>query len=325
MTTLAGASSLLSLLADPTRVRLLALCAQSELSVAELVQITELPQSRVSTHLGKLREASLLSDRRDGASTLYRASDAMPAAARKLWELVQASVEDGVLVSDDARRERVLHARRSSGWAESVAGEMERHYSPGRTWEATARGLLGLARLGDVLDAGSGDGTLAELIAPRAASVTCLDRSERVLEAARARLRKQDNVRFENADLHALPFGDASFDQVMLFNVLTCADEPAQVIAEAARVLRPEGSLAIVTLKEHAHAQVTSAYGHVHPGFAPAKLRAMLRRAELAIDACEVTCREKRRPHFEILTAFAHRESTHRGSTCRTAKKRSST
>ncbi|MCC6877567.1 MAG: class I SAM-dependent methyltransferase [Sandaracinaceae bacterium] len=262
----------------------------------------------MSTHLGKLRDASLLSDRRDGASTLYRASDAMPEAARKLWELVQASVEDGVLASDGARRESVLHARRASGWAESVAGEMERHYSPGRTWEATARGLLGLARLGDVLDAGSGDGTLAELIAPRASSVTCLDRSEKVLDAARARLRRQANVQFEIGDLHALPFPEERFDQVMLFNVLTFADDPAAAIAEAARVLRPAGMLAIVTLKEHAHGAVTSAYGHVHPGFAPAKLRSMLRRAGLAVDACEVTSREKRRPHFEILTAFAHRE-----------------
>lgn len=304
---LANASSLLSLLSDPTRVRLLSLLAREELSVAELTQITELAQSRVSTHLGKLREAGLVNDRRQGASTFYRASDAMPDAARSVWTLLDAQLEDRVLDTDRERCEALVRAREAA-WPDAVAGQMERHYSPGRTWEATARGFLGLMRFGDVLDAGSGDGTLAALIAPRAKSVTCLDRSETVLEAARTRLSEHDNVRFSSGDLLELPFADRSFDQVMLFNVLTFARDPQRALSEAARVLRARGLLAIVTLRAHAHASITESYGHVVPGFDPRKLAKMIARTGLTVSSCEVTSRERRKPYFEIVSAFAEKD-----------------
>lgn len=304
---LADTSSLLSLFAEPTRVRLFSLLAQEELSVAELTQITELAQSRVSTHLGKMREAGVITDRRQGASTFYRASDAMPEAARAVWSLLDGRLDDRVLDTDRERCVALLRAREAA-WPDAVAGQMERHYSPGRTWEATARGLLGLARFGDVLDAGSGDGTLAALIAPRAQSVTCLDRSEKVLDAARHRLREHGNVSFARGDLLELPFADGAFDHAMLFNVLTLVRDPARALAEAARVLRPGGRLAVVTLAAHGHAAVAESYGHLVPGFAPKKLAKMLARAGLTVEACEVTSRERRKPYFEVVSAFARKE-----------------
>jgi SAM-dependent methyltransferase len=300
---------LLNLLGDATRVRLLALLARGELTVAELTQITELSQSRVSTHLGRLKDAGLLRDRKLGASTFYALSEnAMPAPARKLWELVRAEVADGVLEADRKRAEALEKARNgANSWPDSIAGEMERHYSPGRTWEAAARGLLGLVRLGDVLDLGSGDGAIAELLAPRAKSVTCVDRSPHMIEAARRRLSSQDNVRFEQADMHALPFADGSFDEVLLLNTLTYSDTPARAIAEGARVLRGGGRLALVTLASHAQEPITAAYGHVQPGFSPAKLRRWLEAAGLDVDSCQVTSRERRKPYFEVLTAFSEK------------------
>lgn len=301
---LADTSSLLSLFAEPTRLRLFSLLAREELSVAELTQITELAQSRVSTHLGKLREAGVITDRRQGASTFYRASQSMPDAARAVWGLLESRLDDRVLDADRERCEALLRAREAD-WPDAVAGQMERYYSPGRTWEATARGLLGLTRLGDVLDAGSGDGTLAALIAPRAASVTCLDRSEKVLEAARARLSAHRNVRFALGDLLELPFDEAAFDHVMLFNVLTMVRDPARALAETARVLRPGGRLAVVTLAAHGHAAVAESYGHLVPGFEPKKLAKQLTKAGLTVEACEVTSRERRKPYFEVVTAFA--------------------
>jgi ArsR family transcriptional regulator len=301
---------MLTLFADPTRVRLMALLAREELSVAELTQITELAQSRVSTHLGKLREAGLLSDRRHGASTFYRAHAAMPEAVREVWKLVEAQLGDRTIDADRERCDALVRAR-DAAWPDAVAGQMERHYSPGRTWEATARGLLGLVRFGDVLDAGSGDGTLAALIAPRAKSVTCLDRSATVIEAATQRLAAHDNVRFAHGDLHELPFAERAFDQVMLFNVLTYARDPRRVLAEAARVVRPAGLLAIVTLRAHAHESITAAYGHVVPGFEPKKLARMIARTGLTVDTCEVTSRERRKPYFEVVSAFAHKPSGH--------------
>jgi DNA-binding transcriptional ArsR family regulator len=168
MPTVDSTVELLHLFGDATRVRLLALLADEELSVAELTSITELPQSRVSTHLGRLREAGLLRDRKIGASTKYAVNDvSMPGDARRVWELVRADLDDTLLQADRARRQR-LRAAGPEPWPDFIAGQMDRHYSPGRTWEATARGLLGFVRLGDVLDVGSGDGAIADLLAQRA-------------------------------------------------------------------------------------------------------------------------------------------------------------
>ncbi len=312
MSTLGATSDLLGLLAEPSRVRLLALLAEQELTVNEIVAVTELGQSRVSTHLGKLREAGLLRDRRAGGSTFYRmANGEMPESARKLWTVVSADLEDGQLAADRRRVAAVVRARSDNRrWPDSVAGEMERHYSPGRTWEALARGLLGLLELGDVLDAGAGDGATAELLAPRARSITCVDVSEKLVDAARVRLAGHRNARAEVADLAALPFADRSFDDVLLLNVLTHVESPARVLGESARVLRPGGRLALVTLAAHDHLEVTRGYGHVHPGFSPAALRRLIERTGLELDSCAITSREKRAPQFQVVSAFATRPAT---------------
>jgi ArsR family transcriptional regulator len=307
MSTLAATSDLLGLLAEPSRVRLLALLAEQELTVGELCAATELGQSRVSTHLGKLREAGLLRDRRAGGSTYYRmANGEMPEAARKVWSVVAADLDDAHLASDRRRCAAVLRARAAGArWPDSVAGEMERHYSPGRTWEALARGLIGLVELGDVLDAGAGDGATAQLIAPRARSVTCVDVSETLVDAARVRLAAHPNARAEVADLEQLPFDRARFDEVLALNVLTHLARPARALGELARVLRPGGRLVLVTLAAHDHLEVTRAYGHVHPGFKPAEVGKLLEKAGLAVEQCALTSREKRPPHFQVVTAFA--------------------
>jgi DNA-binding transcriptional ArsR family regulator len=306
---LSATTELLRLLGDPTRVRLLSLLAREELTVAEITDIIQLAQSRVSTHLGKLREAGLVKDRRDGASSFYALSDgAMPEEARRVWALLQETTRDPLIEQDHERVREVVRARAGgSSWADSVAGRMERHYSPGRTWEASLRGLLGFVALGEVLDVASGDGALAELVAPRARTITCLDASETMIEAARRRLAPLGNVRFALGDMHELPFGDASFDQVMLMNCLTFARAPRRAIDETARVLRPGGTLVGVTLMAHRHEIARTEYSHVRFGFEPEELRAMLLSAGLAVDACDVTSREKRPPHFEVITLHARR------------------
>jgi SAM-dependent methyltransferase len=302
-----GAVSMLQTFADATRVRLLGLLADGELTVAELTNITELSQSRVSTHLGRLKESGLLRDRRVGTSTYYALrEDTMPEEARSLWRLIYGTVGDSVIEGDRKRKKAMMRARQAS-WPDAVAGEMERHYSPGRTWDATARGLLGIARFGDVLDVGAGDGAVAELYLSRSRSVTLLDRSERMLEAARERLAARPNVRFATGDMHALPFAETSFDEVLLLNVLSYSEQPGLAISEASRVLRPGGRLAVVTLAEHEHEEVTAAYGHLGRGFAARTLRTLLVKGDLEVELCEVTSRERRKPYFEVLSAFAHR------------------
>jgi ArsR family transcriptional regulator len=302
-----GTVGLLALLADTTRLRLLHLCEGEELTVAELTRISELPQSRVSTHLGKLRTAGLLAVRRVGASTFYSVRpDALTDDVRHLWDLVRGQTDDRLLQRDLQRRDAVLEARRNEAvWPDEVAGRMEHHYSPGRTWEATARGLIGLLRLGDVLDVGSGDGVIASLLSPRARSVTCLDHSERVIDAARDRLAHHANVRLAVGDMHALPFEDGSFDQILHFHALTYAHDPRATLAEAHRVLRPGGDLVLLTLHEHDHTAVTDGYSQVNAGFAPRTLKAELSAVGFEVTMCDVTSRERRKPYFEVVSAFA--------------------
>ncbi len=299
-------TALLGLFADPTRVRLLALLEDQELSVAELTRITKLPQSRVSTHLGKLRDAQLVRDRRRGSSTFYAMVDGPQHAT--LWGAIRSGLADHLVREDRERCERALAARaRGETWVDAVAGQMERHYSPGRTWEATARGLLGLVRLGDVLDIGSGDGAITALLAPRAGSITCFDRSEKALSAARERLAGFENVRYAAGDMHRLPFPDASFDHVLMFNVLTYAQQPRAAVREAVRVLCPGGDLVVLTLREHGYLELAQAYDHINPGFLPARLRAMLDAAGVEVTSCEVTSRERGKPYFEVISAIGQK------------------
>jgi DNA-binding transcriptional ArsR family regulator len=180
-------SACLKVLADPTRVRLLALLEREELTVAELSGVTRLAQPRVSTHLAKLKEADLVRDRRAGVSAYYRFNaESLDPAEGRLWETLRDSTDDPLLRQDAERLPAILAARAGDqNWADSVAGDMERHYSPGRTWEALARSTLPLLEPGDVLDVASGDGVLAELLAPHARRYVCVDYSTRVVGAAR--------------------------------------------------------------------------------------------------------------------------------------------
>ncbi|WP_291212554.1 metalloregulator ArsR/SmtB family transcription factor [Dokdonella sp.] len=305
---LAATSALLRLLSDPTRVRLLALLEREELTVAELSAILRLAQPRVSTHLAKLKEAELVRDRRAGVSSYYRYNGELDPKESALLRALRDNVDDAILRDDERRLPALLAKRaRAQGWADTVAGDMERHYSPGRTWEALARGMTQLVETGDVLDIASGDGVLAELLAPRARSIICVDTSERVVEAARQRLKGYANVQVRSGDMHALALADASFDLVLLMHALTYSDRPARVLTEAARVLRPGGRLLAATLGKHAHRAVVEPFEHRNLGFSVEDLRGHARKAGLTVLACERLTRERRAPHFEVLSLLARK------------------
>lgn len=303
---LGSTTALLRLLSDPTRVRLLALLEREELTVAELSAVMRLAQPRVSTHLAKLKEADLVRDRRAGVSAYYRVNTELDTRSAALLHSLHANVDDGLL-DDDAHRLPTVLARRAraEGWADSVAGDMERHYSPGRTWEALARALTGLIEVGDVLDIASGDGVLAELLAPHAHSILCLDASDRVVTAARKRLKAHRNVEVRLGDMHALDVGDRRFDLVLLMHALTYSEQPAKVIAEAARTLKPGGRLLATTLARHAHRNTVVPFDHRNLGFRDEELREFARKAGLKVLSCERVTRERRPPHFEVLSLLA--------------------
>jgi len=308
MLDLAATSALLRLLSDPTRVRLLALLEREELTVAELSAVLRLAQPRVSTHLAKLKEAGLVRDRRAGVSSYYRYNNEIDPRENALLLALKESVDDALLRDDEYRLPSILAKRaRAEGWADTVAGDMERHYSPGRTWEALARGMMQLVETGDVLDIASGDGVLAELLAPRARSIVCVDASERVVGAARERLKTFANVEVKVGDMHALDFPAKSFDLVLLMHALTYSENPAAVLTEAARVLRKGGRLLAATLGRHAHRTAVEPFDHRNLGFKPDELRDLAKAAKLDVIACERLTRERRPPHFEVLSLLARK------------------
>ena len=293
----------LNLLGDENRLRLCALLRERELCVTDLVRVTGISQSRVSTHLGRLREAGFVRDRRQGQQSFYGlALDSLPQTARSVLD--EAALSTDPTLEGDQRRLAELEAERRGG-APEFADDIARDYSPGRTWQSLSVGLAALLELGDVLDVGSGDGAAASSLAPYCRSLTCIDTNARMIEAARERLHKFPEVTALVADVHDLPFGAATFDSVLMFHTLTYAEKPARALAECARVLRPGGRLVVLCLDEHRQHEITAPYGERHPGFSPAKVRELLSKAGLAVRTAEVACRESRKPHLQVVLAIA--------------------
>lgn len=296
----------MNILGDESRLRICALLRDRELSVSDLVRVTGISQSRVSTHLARLRQGGFVRDRRDGQHAFYALStDALSMPAKAVIEDTSES-EDPTLESD-RRRLLELDAERRGSLPDSFAGQMDRHYSPGRTWQSLAAGFAALLELGDVLDVGSGDGAVAGYLAPHCRSLTCIDTSARMIEAAQERLAKHGHVRAEVGDCHALPFRASSFDAVLMFHTLTYAKDPGLAVTECARVLRPGGRLVVQSLDQHAHRALTVVYGERHAGFSPRAIRALLTRAGLTASPPTVACREAKKPHFQTLIAIAHK------------------
>jgi ArsR family transcriptional regulator len=296
----------LNILGDESRIRLCTLLRGRELSVTDLVRVTGIPQSGVSTHLARLRDGGFVRDRRDGPRSFYSlAADSIPGTAKAFLEEAAASA-DRTLEGDQLRLAE-LEAERRGVAPESFAAEMGRHYSPGRTWQSLAVGFAALLRLGDVLDVGCGDGAVAGYLAPYCQSLLCIDINPRMIEAARDRLGRFPNARVEVADVHDLPHRASSFDSILLFHTLTYAERPPRVLEECARVLRPGGRVVVLALDAHEQADVTVPYGERHPGFKPRVLRGLLTRAGLAVTFCEVACREAKKPHFRVVLSIAEK------------------
>lgn len=296
----------LSLLGDENRLRLCALLAERELCVSELVRVTGMGQSRVSTHLARLRDAGLLRHRRNGTQAFYGiAREGLTETVRGL--LLEVSLSPDRTLQADRERLAALDAERNEGLPESAILELDRDYSPGRTWQSLALGAASLLRLGDVLDVGCGDGAVASVLAPYCRTLTCIDSDERAVQAASERLASHEHARIQVADVHALPFRDGSFDDVLLFHTLTYAEHPARALSECARVLRPGGRVVLLCLDQHEEHEISAAYGLLHPGFSARKLRALLRDAGLDVSRAEIACKEARKPYLRVVLAEAEK------------------
>ncbi len=299
----------LNVLGDESRIRLCALLRERELTVSDLMRVTGISQSRVSTHLARLREAGFVRDRRDGQHSFYALStDTLPAAAKAVLDDLQRTTDP--TLEGDRRRLEELEAEQRGSLPASFAGTMDLHYSPGRTWQSLSVGIAGLLDLGDVLDVGSGDGSAAAYLARQCKSLTCIDTSARMVEAAAERFKKQPNVHVQHADVHELPFAAESFDAVLVFHTLTYAEEPLRALKECCRVLRPGGRIVVLSLNKHEHRDLTAVYGERHPGFTPRMTRSLLSRAGFLVTFADVACRELKKPHFQVVLCTATRPPT---------------
>lgn len=289
---------LLRALADPTRLRIMRLLSAMELSVGELAQVLGQSQPRVSRHVRILCDAGLAERRKEGSWVFLRSAIAenrappLGAAAARLLDV--AEQDDAAFSARCAEDRRHLAAIRAGREATAEA-YFARHadewdslrslHSPdGPVETALADALKGAAQgasLGALLDVGTGTGRMAELFAARADHVTALDKSPEMLRVARARLQKlpADSVELVQGDFTALPLPDAAFDTLLFHQVLHYAQEPATVLAEAARVTRPGGTIAIVDFAAHDREDLRTQHAHARLGFSDEQMLALLTEA----------------------------------------------
>jgi ArsR family transcriptional regulator len=266
---------LLRLLADPTRLRILAALTPEELAVNEIADTLRLRQPRVSNHLRLLREAGALHGRREGSWTFYR--NALPGRVdgKPLWQAIEATVRGEPEFAADAERRRAVLERRRE--------RSRTHFGAAPAGGATfALGSLreeAVAALAPdgwtVVDMGCGDGFLTEMLAERFARVIAVDHSPERLEAARRRLAGRA-VDFRLGEIDALPLPAASADAVFLSLVLHHVPEIAPALREAARVLRPGGRVVVVDLAPHDDESLRETLGDLRLGLDPARLAAEL-------------------------------------------------
>lgn len=274
------ASALFRLLSDSTRLRLLRALAHERFNVTELTGILGVAQSSVSRHLGLLKDAGLVTEEREAGFVYYRVADGARANGNgALWPLLQSHFEAGAadraVRADEARMQEILRLRKENF---ETHGD-PRQLVPGRSWAAWARALGHLLPPLDVADIGCGEGYLTIEAARWARTVVGIDRSDEVLERAKALAarRRVANVEWKKGDLTRLPLRDDSVDVGLLSQSLHHASDPERAIAETVRVLRPGGRLLLLDLRDHDQAWVRNRFGDRHLGFTAAQLESLLR------------------------------------------------
>lgn len=260
--------------AEPTRLRLLAICAEGEWTVSELVEVLGQSQPRVSRHLRVLSEAGLLERFREGSWVFYRRAARGPGAdlARALATLLPP--EDPVLALDRARLAAVREARRAriERWFDGRAAEWDGERdlaAEGARIESVLCRLFAELRPATLLDIGTGTGRMLEVLGPFVGEALGIDVSHRMLALARANLDRAGlrHCSVRHADMYHLPLGDSSFAAVTLHQVLHFADDPRRVLAEARRVLEPGGLLVVVDLAAHGREELRGERRHRRLGF----------------------------------------------------------
>jgi len=275
---------------EPTRLRILALCARGELSVNELTKILGQSQPRVSRHLKLMVEAGLLERLPEGAQVYFRVLDRAGASnlARALVALMPES--DAGLNRDFSRLQQVRDTRtqRAQKYFQKVAKSWDTiraMHVPQQQLEDTLLEVVGDEPIGNLLDIGTGTGRMLEILADRTTQGIGVDLSSGMLAVARSNIERAglSNVHVRQGDMYQLPLDDASFDLAILHLVLHYSDDPTRVIREASRVLRANGRLIVVDFAVHTEEYLRSKFKHHRLGFTDDEIHQCFKSAGISV------------------------------------------
>lgn len=264
---------LFKVIADETRLKIIVLLEVSEFTVSEMVQILELHQSNISRHLNQLRDAELVTDRRDGTLVFNRWSDKLRQSIeiqnilREAWQGIPG------IESLRLKIEEVLNTRRAQTqeFFDDLAGEYHNLMAPGGGAYALMGGLAHCLSAEHAVDIGCGEGELTLLLAKSCHKVSAVDLSPKMLSQVtkRAKELNLDNVRTAIGDIDALPFEDQSTDLVFMSQVLHHSPQPQQAIKELDRIIAPQGRFVIIDLIQHQQEWMREKLGDLWLGFNP--------------------------------------------------------
>ena len=298
---MASILSSLRLASDPSRLRLLLLLEQEELSVAELQEILGKGQSQISTHLAQLKHAGLVDDRRMGKNAFYRLQ-----APAELMRLLRHAAREVPEAEQDREALRLALRKRKDKmrrYFDELAGKFGRQYVPGRSWKGVAEALLKLMPPMVIADLGAGEGTISQLMAQRAKKVIAVDNSEKMVQFGTELARKHgiENMEYRTGDIEDVPIRTGTVDLAFLSQALHHAVHPERAIAEAWRILKPGGRIAVLDLNRHRFEDAREMYADLWLGFAELDLERYLKGAGFRNVETAIVHREPEAPYFETL------------------------
>jgi ubiquinone/menaquinone biosynthesis C-methylase UbiE/biotin operon repressor len=297
----------LRLSSDPTRLRILLLLEQEELSVAELQEIMGKGQSQISTALAQLKQAGLVDDRRTGKNAFYRLQ-----APPELMSLLGKAGREVPEAEPDRAALRLAIRRRQDKmrrYFDELAGKFGRQYVPGRSWKGVAEALLKLMPPMVIADLGAGEGTLSQLMSQRAKRVIAVDNSEKMVEFGSELARKHgiDNLQYRLGDIEDVPIRSGTIDLAILSQALHHAPHPERAISEAWRILKPGGRLAVLDLNRHHFEEARDMYADLWLGFTEVELERLIKGGGFRDVETAVVHREPEPPYFETVLATAEK------------------
>ena len=293
----------LRLAGDPNRLRLMLLLEREELSVAELQEILGKGQSQISTHLAQLKQAGLVDDRRTGKNAFYRLM-----APRELMELLRRAAPEVPEAEQDHDALRLALRRRQDKvrrYFDELAGKFGRQYMPGRSWKGIAEALLKLMPPLVIADLGAGEGTISQLMAQRAKKVIAIDNSEKMVEFGSELAKKHGirNLEYRLGELEDVPIRRATVDVAFLSQALHHARHPERALAEAWRILKPGGQIAILDLNRHHFEEAREIYADLWLGFTELEIERYLKGAGFRKVETAIVHREQEPPYLETVLA----------------------